>query len=82
MFNAKGAKKNIQESNVKINGIIAVGYGQTQGAQHKSKSAAEISQYNGIAPQWFIDGVDALLYAPTALNKQEMCIRDSLSASL
>lgn len=75
MFNAKGAKKNIQESNVKINGIIAIGYGQTQGAQHKSKSAVEISQYNGIAPQWFIDGVDALLYAPTALNKQAYMVK-------
>ena len=56
-------------------GVIAIGYGQTQGVQHKSKTAAEISQYNGTSPQWFVDGVDALLYAPTALNKQPYMVK-------
>lgn len=70
MYNGKGAKKNLEDGSVRVNGIIAVGYGQTQGVQHKSKTAAEISQYDGKAPQWFVDGVEALLYAPTALNKQ------------
>ena len=70
MFSGKGALKHLETKDVRINGVIAIGYGQTQGVQHKSKTAAEISQYNGTAPQWFVDGVDALLYAPTALNKQ------------
>ena len=62
MFNSKGAMKHLETKDVRINGVIAIGYGQTQGVQHKSKTAAEISQYNGTAPQWFVDGVDALLY--------------------
>lgn len=70
MFNGKGALKNLNNKNVRVNGVIAIGYGKTQGVQHRSKTAAEISRYNGKTPQWFVDGVDALLYAPTALNKQ------------
>jgi len=69
MFNGKGALKNLSNKEVRVNGVIAIGYGRTQGVPHKSKTAAEISEYNGDAPQWFVDGVDALLYAPTALNK-------------
>ena len=42
---------------------------QGYGKMLLTKTAAEISRYNGTAPQWFTDGVDALLCAPTALNK-------------
>ena len=70
MFNGKGALKKLNNKNVRVNGVIAIGYGKTQGVPHRSKTAAEISRYNGKTPQWFADGVDALLYAPTALNKQ------------
>lgn len=75
MFNSKGALKNLGNKDVRVNGVIAIGYGKTQGVPHKSKTAAEISGYNGDAPQWFIDGVNALLYAPTALNKQPYDVR-------
>lgn len=75
MFNGKGALKNLRAQNVRVNGVIAIGYGRTQGVPHKSKTAAEISEYNGDAPQWFIDGVSALLYAPTALNKQPYVVK-------
>lgn len=74
MFNGRGALKNLINKDVRINGVIAIGYGKTQGVPHKSKIAAEISKYNGEAPQWFVDGVNALLYAPTALNKQPYVI--------
>ena len=70
-----GPKKNMDKITGRINGIIAVGYGATQGVPHKSKSADEISQYKGTAPQWFKDGVDALLCAPTALNKQAYMVK-------
>lgn len=43
MYNGKGAKKKLEDGSVRVNGIIAVGYGQTQGVQHKSKTATEIS---------------------------------------
>lgn len=75
MFNGKGALKNLSNKEVRVNGVIVIGYGRTQGVPHKSKTAAEISEYNGDAPQWFVDGVDALLYAPTALNKQPYVVK-------
>ena len=75
MFNGKGALKNLSNKDVRVNGVIAIGYGQTQGVPHKSKTAAEISEYSGDAPQWFVDGVNALLYAPTALNKQPYVVK-------
>lgn len=75
MFNGKGALKHLESKDVRINGVIAIGYCQTQGVPHKSKTAAEISRYNGTAPQWFTDGVNALLCAPTALNKQPYMVK-------
>lgn len=75
MFNGKGALKNLSNQDVRVNGVIAIGYGRTQGVPHKSKTAAEISEYNGDAPQWFVDGITALLYAPTALNKQPYVVK-------
>lgn len=75
MFSGKGALKNLSNKDVRVNGVIAVGYGRTQGVPHKSKTAAEISEYNGDTPQWFVDGVNALLYAPTALNKQPYIVK-------
>lgn len=75
MFNGKGALKNIRNQDVRVNGVIAVGYGRTQGVPHKSKTAAEVSEYDGDTPQWFADGVNALLRAPTALNKQPFIVK-------
>lgn len=77
MFNSKGALKNISGKDVRVNGVIAIGYGKTQGVPHKSKAPEEICEYNGTAPQWFIDGINALLYAPTALNKQPYTVKGS-----
>ena len=75
MYNAKGAQKNMDNTAMRVNGVLAIGYGQTQGVPHKSRTAAEISSYKGTAPQWFVDGVDALLLAPTALNKQAFTVK-------
>ena len=58
-------------------GIVAVGYGATQGRPHKSKTPAEVSSYEGTAPAWFTAGVEAALLAPTALNRQAFTIRGS-----
>ena len=51
--------------------VIALGYGKTQGAVRKSKSAAEVSNLSPDAPEWFSRGVDAALLAPTAVNQQK-----------
>lgn len=61
--------------NKKVTGIIAIGYGETQGVPHKSKIIEDVSKYNGtVIPSWFINGVDGALLAPTALNKQNFMI--------
>ncbi len=74
MYSKKGAEKHLdgqaRHGGVRVNGVIAVGFGRTQGAAHKSKTAGEVSAYEGTAPQWFLDGVEALLLGPTALNRQ------------
>lgn len=54
----------------RLAGIIAVGYGAAQGVPHRSKRPEDISSYCGGAPDWFTRGVEAVLLAPTALNKQ------------
>ena len=70
-FNKKGVQKNADSAGTeKIIGLIAIGYGATQGVPHKSKRPEDISHYHGKAPDWFIEGVRAVLLAPTALNRQ------------
>lgn len=60
----------------KVIGIIAIGYGQTQGVPHKTKTSEEVSKYEGtIMPKWFYEGIEASLLAPTALNKQDYFIK-------
>ncbi len=70
MVSDKGVRKHLRHPALKVNGVIAVGYGLTQGVPHKSKTASEISHYEGDPPAWFTEGVRALLLAPTALNRQ------------
>ena len=58
----------------KIVSIIAVGHGKTQGVPHKSKDKDQVSSYSGEVPEWFKNGIEAALLAPTALNKQDFQI--------
>ncbi len=58
-----------------VQGVVAVGYGITQGVQHKLKPASDVSLYEGVVPQWFTEGVEAALLAPTALNKLAFFVR-------
>lgn len=74
MVSKRGAEKNLGKKNLRIGSVIAVGYGKTQGVQHKSKQPEQISSYTGEAPDWFKAGVDAVLHAPTALNRQAFTI--------
>ncbi len=56
----------------KLFSVLSVGYGKTQGVQHKSKKTEEVSKVNGSEkPEWFINGVKAALLAPTAINQQK-----------
>lgn len=74
-FNGKSAKKNLENQDVRVNGVITVGYGQNQGVLHKMKDASDVGWYNGEAPQWFTNGIDALLHAPTAFNKMAFTVK-------
>lgn len=51
--------------------VLALGYGQTSGAAHKSKSAEQVSNVGADTPPWFRAGVEAALLAPTAMNQQK-----------
>lgn len=51
--------------------IIALGYGKTQGAKRKSKTAAQVSNVQAEDPEWFKNGITAALLAPTAVNQQK-----------
>ena len=51
--------------------LIALGYGCTSGAAHKSKAVQELCNYHGAMPDWFLRGMEAALLAPTAMNQQK-----------
>lgn len=50
--------------------LISVGYGAKPGHPHRSKSFRQVTETEGLMPQWFRDGVEAALKAPTAINQQ------------
>ena len=55
----------------KIACYIAIGYGETQGVSHKTKTVEQVSNDSDITPSWFKKGVEAALLAPTAVNQQK-----------
>ena len=72
-FSRRGVQRHTDAG--RVSGLLALGYGAVQGVPHKSKTPAEISRYEGTAPGWFTRGVEAVLLAPTALNRQAFTIR-------
>ena len=51
--------------------VIALGYGKTQGGSRKSKTAENVSNVRPDDPDWFKNGIEAALLAPTAVNQQK-----------
>ena len=51
--------------------IISLGYGKTPGKPHRGKQAADVSNVSPDAPEWFKQGVEMALLAPTAVNQQK-----------
>lgn len=51
--------------------VIAVGHGISPGHGHKVRSFDQVAHAPADAPQWFRDGVEAALLAPTAINQQK-----------
>ncbi len=54
---------------------IAVGYGKDQGKPHRSKTAEQVTQGRADRPEWFNNGVEMALLAPTAVNQQKFTIK-------
>lgn len=54
--------------------VIALGYGENQGAAHKSKEADAVTKTEGHIPDWFQKGTEAALLAPTAMNQQKFLL--------
>lgn len=51
--------------------VISVGYGATQGKSRPSKSAETLGGVDADAPDWYRNGVEAAMLAPTAVNQQK-----------
>ena len=51
--------------------LIAFGHGETQGAPHKNKSLQAVCNHTSDMPEWFLNGMEAALLAPTAMNQQK-----------
>ena len=51
--------------------VIALGYGTMPGVQHPRKTAENFYESEGVPPEWFKEGLEAALLAPTAVNQQK-----------
>lgn len=50
--------------------VIALGFGTTQGVAHRSKAMDDLCEVSQ-KPVWFVQGMEAALLAPTAMNQQK-----------
>lgn len=51
--------------------LIALGYGENQGVTHTNKRLQEVCNCVGHMPDWFANGMEAVMLAPTAVNQQK-----------
>ena len=52
--------------------VIALGYGMMPGVQHPQKPKENFYESSeGLPPEWFRNGLEAALLAPTAVNQQK-----------
>ena len=73
-FSKKRSEAEVKEGEKNVISI-AVGYGESEGKAHKSKSEDQLVEAKDDRPDWFNEGVKAALLAPTALNQQKFVIR-------
>lgn len=71
-FNKKRVRELVPEGE-SLCMVIALGFGAGQGTPHRGKTADKVTELSGPAPDWFRDGVEAALLAPTAVNQQKFC---------
>ena len=70
-FSRGAARKRIQiAKGEELRGVIALGYGLTQGVPHESRPMRECFRAERTLPEWFGRGMKAAMLAPTAVNQQ------------
>ena len=72
-YSKKKARIELQEGE-RLVIIIALGYGETQGHERKTKPMEKLCEVPGEMPDWFRRGMEAAQLAPTAVNQQQFCI--------
>ena len=50
--------------------MLAIGYGADDGTAHKSRPTDVLGRCEGEAPEWFAKGIEAVMLAPSAMNRQ------------
>lgn len=73
MTMSKGVvKKNCRiDRDEKLVVVLALGYGENKGIPHKSKSIGKLCSVPGEMPEWFKNGMESVMRAPTAMNQQK-----------
>jgi len=51
--------------------LIALGYGAVQGVAHANRPLAEVCNCAADMPEWFAQGMEAVMLAPTAVDQQK-----------
>ena len=69
MFRASAVKAEVAPGE-KLVLTIALGYGENQGKERKSKSVEDVTDVTEM-PDWFRAGIECALLAPTAINQQK-----------
>lgn len=69
-----GSSKALKQKGEKEHCLISFGYPLKEGVSHKIKNITDVSNYNDKMPSWFKEGVEAALFAPTAMNQQKFYI--------
>ena len=67
----KGKAQGTESAGEKRYLVVALGYGENAGADHKVKSITDVSDYKSGDPDWYKNGLDAAVLAPTAMNQQK-----------
>lgn len=60
----------VSDKGEELHGVIALGYGLTEGEAHESRPMRECFRAEGALPEWFSRGVKSAMLAPTARNQQ------------
>lgn len=74
---AEDADSRSQDDPILPQYVIALGYGARPGRPHRSKPFEQIASTaaEGPSPEWFRKGIETVMFAPSALGRQEFTFR-------